>query len=61
MRIAWAITGAGHFLADCVDVLSGLPDVARGDYDRLVLAPATGNSAAKFAHGIAGHHREVDG
>jgi dihydromethanopterin reductase (acceptor) len=97
VRIAWAITGAGHFLADCVDVLAGLPDVhlflskaaeevvrmygleerlahgcgrlyresrsrasapqvvrfARGDYDRLVVAPATGNSAAKFASGIA--------
>jgi len=96
-RVAWGVTGAGHFLADCAEVLAGLPDVhlflsraaeevvrmyglekrlaqssrrlcresrarasapqvarfSRGDYDWLVVAPATGNSAAKFAHGIA--------
>ncbi len=95
--VAWGITGAGHFLTGCVDVVTGLPDVhlflsraaeevvrmygleerllqscrrlyresrarasapqvarfSRGDYDCLVVAPATGNSTAKFAHGIA--------
>jgi dihydromethanopterin reductase (acceptor) len=96
-RCAWAITGAGHFLADCVDLISSQRDVDlflsraaeevvrmygleecllqsarrlyresrslasapqivrffRGDYDRLIVAPATGNTVAKFAYGIA--------
>ena len=95
-RIAWGITGAGHFLTECVDLLSGLaevdvfmskaaedvvrmyrleerlasnprlyresralasaPQIARffrGDYDCLVVAPATGNTVAKLACGIA--------
>jgi flavoprotein len=97
MRLAWGITGAGHFLAECVDVIVALcsvdlflsrpaeevvrmygveerllrasrsvyresrartsaPQVARfsrGDYCSLIVAPATGNSMAKFASGIA--------
>jgi len=96
-RIAWGITGAGHFLSECGDVLAELaevdlflsraaeevvrmyglqqclersaryvyresharasaPQIARffrGDYERLVVAPATGNSVAKFLYGIA--------
>ena len=96
-RLAWAMTGAGHLLVDCAEVLAGLPAVdlylsraaedvvrmygleerlvpaarrlyresrarssapqvarfSRGDYDCLVVAPATGNSTAKFAWGIA--------
>lgn len=95
--VAWGITGAGHFLAGCADVVAGLPDVhlflsraaeevvrmyglearlAGGarhlyresrtgasaphvarlfqcEYDCLVVAPCTGNSTAKFIHGIA--------
>ena len=26
-RFAWGITGAGHFLADCADVIPDLPEV----------------------------------
>jgi dihydromethanopterin reductase (acceptor) len=96
-RFAWGITGAGHFLADCADIIPDLPEVDlfvsraaeevvrmygleerllqgsrrlyresrarasapqiarffRGDYDCLVVAPATGNTVAKFAYGIA--------
>ena len=96
-HLAWGITGAGHFLADCADIILDLPEVdlflsraaeevvcmygleerllqgarrvyresrarasapqvarfSRGDYSRLVVAPATGNSVAKFAYGIA--------
>jgi dihydromethanopterin reductase (acceptor) len=96
-RFAWGITGAGHFLADCAELIPDLPEVDlflsraaeevvcmygleeqllqgsrrlyresrarasapqiarffRGDYDCLVVAPATGNTVAKFAYGIA--------
>ena len=95
-RIAWGITGAGHFLTECVDLVSDLehvdlflskaaeevvrmyrleerlaqrtrlyresrarasaPQIARffrRDYAWLVVAPATGNTVAKFACGIA--------
>jgi dihydromethanopterin reductase (acceptor) len=94
-RIAWAITGAGYALEDCVGVLLKLagadvflsragdevlrkyrldarldrpglrvyreksassPLVGRffaGDYQLLVIAPATSNSVAKFVHGIS--------
>lgn len=96
-RIAWGITGAGHFLNECtawltqfdnLDIflsraaeevvrmyglekklnnsgariyresktLVSVPIVARfslGVYSVLLVAPATGNTVAKFAHGIA--------
>jgi dihydromethanopterin reductase (acceptor) len=94
-RIAWAITGAGHFLEECVDAALNYdrldiflsraagevmrmyhldsrlavpkvriyeetkpssPQVIRlfsGEYCVLVVAPATSNSVAKFAHGIS--------
>ncbi len=96
-RIAWGITGAGHLLAECTDLMSrydGLdiflsraaeevvrmydvedrlahsparlyvesktlnsaPVVARlfqGVYSVLLIAPATGNSVAKFVYGIS--------
>jgi flavoprotein len=96
-RLAWGITGAGHFLSDCANLILDQPDVDlflsraaeevvrmysleehllrgsqrlfresrsrasapqvarffRGDYDWLIVAPATGNTVAKFAHGIA--------
>jgi flavoprotein len=96
-RLAWGITGAGHFLSDCADLIldqakvdlflskaaedvvrmygleeqllrsprrlyresrsrASAPQVARffrGDYDWLIVAPATGNTVAKFACGIA--------
>ncbi len=106
-RIAWGITGAGHFLSDCAELLTGFdyldiflsraaeevvymygleaklfnvgslaphtpessariyreskmqvsaPIVARfsrGVYSVLLVAPATGNSVAKFVYGIA--------
>ena len=96
-RLAWGITGAGHFLVECVEMLercsqvdlflsraaeevvrmygvedrlldgpvrlfresrarASAPQVARffrGDYDCLIVAPATGNTVAKFVHGIA--------
>jgi len=94
-RIAWAITGAGHALEDCVDLIlkvgivdvflsraaeevlaiyrldsrlnapsmriyretkASAPLVGRlfnGVYRALVIAPATSNSVAKFAHGIS--------
>lgn len=96
-RIAWAITGAGHFLAECIDLmkdcgevdlflskaagevlkmygleseikkigarvyqdtqsLASAPIVARfsrGVYSVLLVAPATGNTVAKFACGIS--------
>ena len=103
MRICWVITGAGHFLAETADFLSGLRNTrssgdidadlfftraavevsarydkrpifeacgfavhcendyssggviyfAGGRYDALVLAPATANTVAKCALGIA--------
>ena len=96
-RLAWGITGAGHFLPGCADLIldqaevdlflsraaeevvrmygleerllissrrfyresrsrASAPQVARffrGDYDSLIVAPATGNSVAKFSYGIA--------
>jgi flavoprotein len=94
--IAWGITGAGHFLRECVAAISHMPvethvflsqaadevlDYYRlrtqlqqtagrliigktasfremtllyqGDYRLLVVAPATANSVAKMAYGIA--------
>jgi flavoprotein len=97
MRLAWGITGAGHFLTDCAGLIASQPEVdlflsraaeevvrmygleeqlqrgsrrlyresrarasapqvarfSRGDYDWLVVAPATGNTVAKFACAIA--------
>ncbi len=96
-RIAWGITGAGHLLHECTDMLAPLdsldvflsraaeevvrmyrvesrlehgrarvyresrtlisaPVVARlfqGVYSVLLVAPATGNSVAKFVYGIS--------
>jgi flavoprotein len=96
-RIAWGITGAGHFLSECADWLARFPNVdvflsraaeevvhmygldkkiydstarvyresrtpasaplvarfSRGVYQVLLVAPASGNSVAKFVHGIA--------
>ncbi|MCR4428230.1 MAG: flavoprotein [Caldiserica bacterium] len=94
-KIAWAITGGGHFLSECVEILSKAPQIdlflskageevlriyrleekalqgrrgifrdhsasapivgrfAKGDYHLLIVAPATSNSIAKFALGIA--------
>lgn len=96
-RTAWGITGAGHFLTGCGDLLAEVaevdlflsqaaeevvrmygvqqclersaryvyresharasaPQIARffrGDYERLVVAPATSNSVAKFVYGVA--------
>ncbi len=92
LRIAWGITGAGHFLSSCVDLLLSINTVDifaskaaeevlsfyglynklklplycddsssyrsvtklyTGKYDLVVIAPATSNSIAKMANGIA--------
>ncbi|MEJ2246070.1 MAG: flavoprotein [Acidobacteriota bacterium] len=45
-RIAWAITGAGHFLPLAARFYSGV-------YKVFVIAPATSNSVAKFVCGIS--------
>ncbi|NLI93786.1 MAG: flavoprotein [Peptococcaceae bacterium] len=94
-RIAWGITGSGHFLSSCMEFLlrlkkvdiflskagkevlhyyswyeqltssghplildasvSGLPvtGLYTGKYDLVVIAPATSNTIAKMAYGIA--------
>jgi len=96
-RIAWGVTGAGHFLTECAGWLAESPNVdvflsraaeevvrmygvedaiskggarvyreshnlasspvvarfARGVYRVFLVAPASGNTVAKFAHGIS--------
>jgi len=42
--IAWCITGSGDRIEECVDF---------GRYDFVLIAPATANTVAKIAHGIA--------
>jgi len=26
-RMAWALTGSGHYLRECIDIINGLEDV----------------------------------
>jgi flavoprotein len=89
-KIAWGITGGGHLLKECVELLERIEDVelfaspaglevmdmyklkpraklvtdrsastvscrgfATGEYDLLIVAPATSNAVAKFVYGIS--------
>ena len=94
-RIAWAITGSGHYLSECLELAAALPGVDlflsragaevlqvyghpvrqlqtrfrlfrdttasappvglfyQGEYDQLVVAPATSNTVAKMVCGIS--------
>jgi dihydromethanopterin reductase (acceptor) len=64
-RLAWAITGSGHYLRECLDIIHTLQDVDlflskvpvelfyQGRYHSLVIAPATSNTIAKMVCGIS--------
>jgi len=55
-RLAWALTGSGHFFTECLELMASAAPVGlfyHGVYHTLVLAPATSNTIAKCVAGIS--------